>query len=141
MGCSTAKWLGSYVGLYSENDLETILVQSENMTNPIAYDVVFIYDETLTNTLTEFSGPQWFIQKDEVLLKYGQSLSVISNDVVKNMPPTPLTLPSNAQDAKAILLFANYPEKQGQTVAILSGYEALKVLFKQGAYEIKGGDE
>jgi type VI secretion system protein len=148
MGCSSVSntWDSALglVGLGSANSLKRITVQSttdSNMNNPIVYDLVFIYDKSLVKALTSLSGPQWFAQKNALLLKHGQQLTVISADLVPLTPEKDIRLPDKSGDALSIVLFANYVASAGQVAATLEGYKEVHVIFEREEYQLKAGGD
>ena len=130
-----------YVGLDSLNDLDDVYFKSNVLCYPVAFDLVFIFDEKMVSTFTQLSGPQWFEQKDAMLLKYAANIKVVSLDVVANTPSTPVSLPSDNDDAYEIVLYANYTAKAGQVAATLGKFDTVTLVFNQDSYALSAGED
>lgn len=147
IGCSSVSntWDDTLdlVGLGPPNNLERITVSTtadSNLSNPIVFDLVFVFDQSLVKTLTSLSGPQWFLQKKAILLKHESKMKVIGADLVPLTPEKKIDLPEHSRDAFSIVLFADYVAPAGQVAATLEGYEEVNVIFEREQYQLKAGD-
>jgi hypothetical protein len=132
------------VGLGSANKLRQLTVEGQgdiNLGNPVAFDIVYVYDPEVGATLSSMSAPQWFNQKAQLQLKYGQKLLVTSQDTVPFSVSKTVEMPKTANDAQIILLFANYIPEAGQVAANLTDYQKVHVVFTGEHYQLTGSDE
>ncbi|WP_432453210.1 MULTISPECIES: hypothetical protein [unclassified Agarivorans] len=138
----TACSLKEYLGLSHANDLSKVSVSSTadcNQNNPVAYDLVLIFDTGAAATLSTMSAPQWFQQKEAMQLSLGSKIAVLSYDIVPLTSEQPITLPKNSRDATAVLLFANYLASLGQVAARIEGYPSVRIQFEVNQYQIIAG--
>ena len=137
-GCSGISYL-SAVGLGSSNMLREVTIEStvdSNHDNPVALDLLFIYDPTLMPVLTSLTGPEWFAQKNQLLLSYQQKILIAGIEVVPLSVRRSVELPKGHKNAKNVLLFVNYLAVDGQDVAELSDYNQLKIVLERERYQL-----
>jgi hypothetical protein len=128
------------VGLGPENRLRNITIESavnSNSQNPVAIDIVFIFDKPLAQSLVNLRSPQWFQQKNAIMLQSAQKLIVISTDMVPGIPAKTVERPNSSKKAVTILFFANYLSEDGQLAAAIEGYEQVNIQLNQHQYIIQ----
>ena len=138
-GCSSAKNLLSVVGMGSNNAIKSITVESDlnsNMDTPVAIDLLFIKDDSVTPLLTDLNGPTWFADKYALLKRYEKQIEVVSLEVVPLSLIQSLELPKDKKKAKSILMFTNYRSVNGQFVANISQFKKLKIHLLFDSYEL-----
>lgn len=138
-GCSSTKSLLSVVGMGSHNAIKTISVESDinsNMDTPVAIDVLFVKDDSVTPLLTGLNGPMWFKDKYALLKRYEKQIDVISLEVVPLSLIPSLELPKDKKKARSILMFTNYRSVNGQFVANISQFKKLKIRLLFDSYEL-----
>ncbi|EGG93677.1 hypothetical protein IMCC1989_936 [gamma proteobacterium IMCC1989] len=138
-GCGSAKSALKMVGLGSDNALSSIALEStadSNMDTPVAIDLLFIYDSSVTPLLIELNGPEWFTKKPSLTKRYDKEIDVVSLEVVPLSLIKKITLPKAHKNAKNILMFTNYRTSDGQYVAELSHFKQLKIRLLNTRYEL-----
>lgn len=140
MGCSSTKSLLSVVGMGSHNSIKTITVESDlnsNMDTPVAIDIVFINDDSITPLLAGLNGPTWFADKHALLKRYEKQINIVSLEVVPLSFIQKLALPKDKKKAKSVLMFANYRSTNGQFIANISQYKKLKIHLLFDSYKLR----
>jgi hypothetical protein len=138
--CSSLDHTLDLVGLGPENLLTKITIEStpdSNSQYPVGVDLVFIFEETLATSLTNFTARQWFQKKAALRMQYTHLVKVVSTDVVPGSSAKSVKLPDNSKGAIAIMLFANYITKQGQLSTKLEGYKEVNIKLNRHKYLIK----
>ena len=135
-GCSTSGML-SMVGLGKKNHLESVSIEAaidSNKNMSVAVDILFINGEQLGPLLSAMNGPEWFLRKKELMMRYSEKISVASFEVVPLSFVNSITMPEKSEYAESILLFANYIGSNGQYVSELKSYKQLKLKLQNTEY-------
>lgn len=135
-GCST---LRSWSHVFDSNELDNIVVEANvdsNLNNPVALDIVFVYDEKLKTTFAPLNGPQWFDKKAGLVFRYKADIDVVNLEVVPLTATKSITLPDRHNDAIRVLMFANYIDQKGQYVADLTVFKQVTITLKRDQYEL-----
>jgi type VI secretion system protein len=108
-----------------------------NLQNPVSLDLVFVYDDQVAENLAKLNGPEWFRQKETLLLLNNKDMDVIHQELVPGSLLNELALPTYRALARKVFLYANYLGPAGQNVAELSAYACLKIEFLAESYQLK----
>jgi type VI secretion system protein len=125
---------------YDKTGLSTISVESSvdsNMNMPVAIDFVFIRNDEVAKTLMNLSGPNWFSSKTDLLLRYQKDLVLAHIEVVPLTIKQTITLPKAYDDAKKVLMFANFIAKPGQYLADISQFDEVLITLSKTGYQLK----
>jgi|GEM_PF-2259406 len=146
-GCETAASIGNSLdkGMakvvpfyhFDKTLLESVYIQSSVDSNnnvPVALDIVFVFNDKAAEVLSALSGPDWFINKKRLLLRYQKNLVVSEQEVVPYTAEYVLILPKNYFNAVSVYLFANYLDQDGQYQADLTQYKVLKITLNRQNY-------
>ena len=126
------------------SSLKEISVEStanSNFDNPVALDIVFVYDSKIIPILSEVYAPQWFNRQPELIRNYGNDIDIVRLQIVPQSFMENVALPEKYKKAKNILLFTNYPKYRGQYMVELSHFKQLKILLLSDNYKLIELDE
>ena len=142
-GCSALKSVYgasiSLVGLDRKIPLKAIYLSSTadaNRHSSTAIDIVFVYQDNLDKTLKKMSGPQWFRERDSLMLQFDKEVVVAHFEVVPLTATNSVNLPKDFRKAGRVLLFANYVAKSGQFVADITEYQSLVISLEKEQYRL-----
>jgi len=90
---------------------ETIRIEVSpdlNEDNPLAVDLVYVFDEKLVTRLAETSARQWFQSRDQFQRDFPEGFTVRQWELVPGALLIVETVPAEAQEALASFVFADY---------------------------------
>lgn len=125
---------------YDKTPLSNISISASHNSNqnmPVAVDIVFIYKDTVNAALLGLSGPEWFKNKPELLLRYKKDLEVVHKEIVPRTLTETIELPEHYDDAIKILIFANYLAPSGQYIADITKFSDLHIELNKSSYQLK----
>ncbi len=79
-----------------------------NEDNPVAVDVLIIYDEDMMDRLGELPARQWFRQRDQFRRDFPSGYEALEWELVPGQRVDPTPMPHNAATAVGSFVFANY---------------------------------
>ena len=123
-----------------DNQLDEVTVESlsgANRNNPVAFDLVFIYDKDLSMMLAGLTGPEWFAQKTDLMFRFRDGIDVVGAEIVPRSKVRGVSLPDDSTDAVQILLFANYVTPDGQIAADVTGFYELRIRLEGERYVLQ----
>lgn len=134
--------IASIVPFYDFNKtrLSSISIQSSansNQNSPVAVDIVFIFDNKTAQVLSKLNGPDWFANKQSMLLQYQHQLALTQLEIVPQTPSQKVILPKYYFEAVNVLLFANYQSQAGQYQADITQYHQLKIRLNKHHYVLQ----
>lgn len=127
-------------GSGNKNDLDHIRVECTsdcNRNTPVAMDILFIHDNKIAPLLAALNGPEWFIRKQELMMRYDNELGLANLEIVPLSVIDRVSLPKNHKKAVSVLLFANYLSGKGQFVAELGHFKALNIRLERERYQLE----
>lgn len=142
-GCNSIKKTMSMVipfYNYDKTPINTIRVNADidsNNNMAVAIDFVFIFNKEVNDALLKLTGPQWFENKNALLLRHRTQLTVANAEVVPLTLNETIKLPENYDNAIKVLMFANYLAPEGQYVADITQFSDLQVSLKNSGYQLK----
>ncbi|MFT5421675.1 MAG: hypothetical protein ACI9D5_002433 [Candidatus Endobugula sp.] len=137
--CSSTKYTLKMLGVGSDNAIKNITLVSfpdSNMNSPVAIDLLFVNDDSISPLLLGLSGSEWFNDKALLLSRYGKALDVVSLEVVPLSFVESVDLPKTKKLAQRVLMFTNYRSRNGQFVADISQYKSLTIRLLFDTYEL-----
>lgn len=108
-----------------------------NQNNPVAVDVLFVYDRDLLNTLLQMSASDWFAKREQLARDYPQQsgFAVWSWEWVPGQIVLPQTLPLQPQ-ARAGVVFARYLSP-GAHRARFDPYYGISLELRETDFQVK----
>lgn len=88
--------------------IEIQVAQGANQDNPIAIDIVYVYDAQLVTQLTQMTAHDWFLKRDQIRQAFPGGYDVTSLELVPGQKGPTETVSSKSTDAIAAFVFANY---------------------------------
>lgn len=128
----------------NNNNIKTISVESTADSNenvPVSLDMVFIYTTKAESELNKLLGPEWFKNKNALLLRYKNDLKIVHLEVVPHTQVTEVILPDDYNEALKVILFANYIAEDGQYQADISTYKNLRIVLGSRFYTLEEQSE
>lgn len=121
------------------NSLREVSIEATanaNRSMPVALDLLFISDSTLLPQLTSLSGPEWFANKQQLMMIYQQQVLLASFEIVPSSVISSVLLPEGHKSAETVIMFVNYPEGEGQYAAELSNFKQLNIRLERERYQL-----
>lgn len=125
---------------YDKTELDAISVLSTSDANnnlPVAIDLVFVLDEKTAMALMNLNGPQWFDNKNGLMLRYKQTLIITQVEIVPQTTEQQIDLPEDYDDAVRVFMYANYIHSKGQFMADLTLYDEAQISLQKTGYSVK----
>ena len=108
-----------------------------NQNNPVAVDVLFVYDRDLLNTLLKMSASDWFAKREQLARDYPQQsgFAVWSWEWVPGQIVLPQALPLQPK-ARAGVVFARYLSP-GEHRARFDPYNGISLELRETDFQVK----
>lgn len=137
-GCGVVGKAKRLVGLGPDTaDLKTLAVSADagaNLGNGTRLDVVVIYSDRAVAALPK-TGPEWFRQRDALLLGFPKELTVISLEVTSPDDEFEVPLPKDTRSrGREVRVFADYAAQTGWPAISLTPFK--RVALRLGAQAI-----
>lgn len=101
-----------------------------NRGEPVALDIIFIYDPALLAELPRDAGA-WFQRRDAIRLLAGGGLQVVSLAIAPGSGPAHIDLPEDASLVHRVLAYPLYHEPAAQRVLELTRFHSVRLTFEE----------
>ncbi len=121
------------------NNLESyrlFSVRNANNNTPVALDLVFVYNSLITGELLKMNADEWYEAKPDFMLRFRNSIQVLSHEVVPLSKPDTVRLPSKHRKAISIIMFAKYMTKKGNAPADITTFVRPLIRLDKDNYSI-----
>lgn len=92
------------------NQVKQIAIRSNlnsNQSFATNIDIVFVMDLKLVSPISSTTPTDWFINREQFLMSYGQDLKVLKLEIVTGYLYDEIELPRKHKKAHAVLIFSN----------------------------------
>lgn len=130
-GCGGALKMQAFFG--GKFDVNIIIAKNANLDNPVAVDLVLIYNEELAKQLLNIPAQEWFNKRDQFKQDFPRDTGFDSWEWewVPNQHVSPLSLPMKNK-AKAVIIFANYITKGDHRARVIPNTNFQLELLEEG---------
>jgi type VI secretion system protein len=134
-GCGLGVRARAFVGSTIAVKVQVAALANQN--NPVAVDVLFVYDRDLLNTVLQMSANDWFAKREQLARDYPQQsgFAVWSWEWVPGQIVLPQALPLQPK-ARAGVIFARY-RSAGEHRARFDPYNGISLELRETNVQVK----
>jgi len=117
-------------------DVHIESAEDSNQSSALTVDLIVVSDASLKQRVMALTAPEWFAQKNQLMMAYGDQLKVHSTQVPPLMILRSIDLPYEYRDTASLLLFANYISATGQRPAVLDSFDSVMIRLERNQYRL-----